>query len=891
MIDRLAKYFNHRVNGLRNRKLFLTNFICFGFYWFFALMSTIQAEPQAVVVTGIGGSLAATEEFESLALRTKQALAARGIAAENIQIFSGNVNRDVVLKKLQEASANCTAEEDFWLVLFGHGGQSAGGVPALQILGPRLTATDLKTALEANSARQFVVIGTSNSGAFLPILQDGKRTLVAANNTSQGGSDFPRFAEAWVKVFSEMPNAEFAKIAALAAERVDAEYRNSGLAQGEQARLADPVTGKILAPPFGLQMVKNDKAPTVPTETPDNAVGRIDEIQIKVNDPNAVWEQRPATEETRRIIAEASAVANPDGHASLVLEQRIGFKVEPDRTTDYNIYYRVFLARHEAIENWANLSLPQSAPAVTSKLKIARVINPDGSFTLFNPEKLLEGRDSDSGEATESAQVYLPNAQPGGVIEIAYQTRRLLDASMPYLSELLFLQQKAPVLSSEVEVMVPLKPLHRVVLKNIEAQAVESVEGKRQVYRLKLGMLPAGDILPGDPPWPLINKFVLISSLPSWNAFADWYRRLTKGSDEIDDSVQKMSQELAKASKSREEIIRRAYEFVSALRYVIVELGIGGLRPRTPAQVLARRYGDCKDKANLLIALLRAQGIKANLALVNRGSFTDVAFPSWQFNHAIAFVPRNAEEGQPEDMWLDATDGTSPFGFLPPGDLGREALVFDGESADFKTVTPGSSRVAEMYVAWEISENAQGIWDGKMMQTSTGIADYWQRSRFRGLSPNQRDLEIHRMLSELWREAEFTRAAVSDVDALDTSLTVSADVTAQSGRLPQMDNQWLGAFAAPTRDRPLWLNDGQPLVLTQTVRMNYAKAAPELLPPAFSQIVCGQKLSVTWERQGSQTVVRTARFELSQPLVATSDYKELRAAIRNWYAALDSKKP
>ena len=72
----------------------------------------------------------------------------------------------------------CSADDEFWLVLYGHGGRSQGGAPAFQVSGPRLTAPDLKTALDAIPARQqYVFIGTSNSGAFLPVLRSPRRTI------------------------------------------------------------------------------------------------------------------------------------------------------------------------------------------------------------------------------------------------------------------------------------------------------------------------------------------------------------------------------------------------------------------------------------------------------------------------------------------------------------------------------------------------------------------------------------------------------------------------------------------------------------------------------------------------------------------------------------------
>jgi hypothetical protein len=131
-----------------------------------------------------------------------------------------------------------------------------GGVPAFQVSGPRLTAPDLKAALDAILGRQFVFIGTGNAGGFLPPLQDERRTVLAATQ-ADGEPDQPRFLSAWVKEFAATPKAPFAEIAARAAADVGEECKQANMAQSEHAQLADPATGKILDAPFGVNLATN----------------------------------------------------------------------------------------------------------------------------------------------------------------------------------------------------------------------------------------------------------------------------------------------------------------------------------------------------------------------------------------------------------------------------------------------------------------------------------------------------------------------------------------------------------------------------------------------------------------------------------------------------------
>ncbi len=102
------------------------------------------------------------------------------------------------------------------------------------------------------------------------------------------------------------------------------------------------------------------------------------------------------------------------------------------------------------------------------------------------------------------------------------------------------------------------------------------------------------------------------------------------------------------------------------------EFGEASIVPRPPAEVFERRYGDCKDKALLLTALLRSAGIAAEVALLDSGFGPDVDpdVPGFgSFDHAIVYLPG------PRPLWIDATDRFSAVGELLPGDQGRLALV------------------------------------------------------------------------------------------------------------------------------------------------------------------------------------------------------------------------
>src|SRR5205085_52801 len=116
---------------------------------------------------------------------------------------------------------------------------------------------------------------------------------------------------------------------------------------------------------------------------------------------------------------------------------------------------------------------------------------------------------------------------------------------------------------------------------------------------------------------------------------------------------------------------------IQGTRYVALEFGIHGYKPYRVSQVLSRRFGDCKDKASLMVAMLKAVGVDAQIVLLRtrRGGELDPSPASLAvFDHAIAYVPTL-------NMYLDGTAEFSGMNELPHQDQATMALrVWPGGS-------------------------------------------------------------------------------------------------------------------------------------------------------------------------------------------------------------------
>ena len=189
------------------------------------------------------------------------------------------------------------------------------------------------------------------------------------------------------------------------------------------------------------------------------------------------------------------------------------------------------------------------------------------------------------------------------------------------------------------------------------------------------------------------------SDLPTgdrrWAEIGNWYDGLasarTEGPREIDDKAR----EVAGSAVDFKGRIRSVAGFMQhEIRYVAIEIGIGGLQPHPAAEVFKYRYGDCKDKATLLIAMLNAVGVRATYVLVDthRG-FVDPALPSRDGNHMIAAIEMPPGLSDPDlravvtahtgkrYLIFDPTDTYTPIGVIRPQLQGSYGVLVAGNDS------------------------------------------------------------------------------------------------------------------------------------------------------------------------------------------------------------------
>ncbi|MGK0185864.1 MAG: hypothetical protein ACI9R3_001647 [Verrucomicrobiales bacterium] len=193
----------------------------------------------------------------------------------------------------------------------------------------------------------------------------------------------------------------------------------------------------------------------------------------------------------------------------------------------------------------------------------------------------------------------------------------------------------------------------------------------------------------GEPPLFQEGPVMMISTLSEWSELGNWFADYLEELDSPESAPMAAALEESAGDIHDDPLARIAelFRFVSQdIRYVALEFGRGGYCPRDAGTVIETRYGDCKDKANLLRELLKREGIHSRIALIDtrHAGGIDHEIPSpYYFNHAILAVD---VPGSDQPVFCDPTLRGCPFGLLTPYCGDRDTLLVETDgSVEWKT--------------------------------------------------------------------------------------------------------------------------------------------------------------------------------------------------------------
>jgi transglutaminase-like putative cysteine protease len=237
------------------------------------------------------------------------------------------------------------------------------------------------------------------------------------------------------------------------------------------------------------------------------------------------------------------------------------------------------------------------------------------------------------------------------------------------------------------------------------------------------------------------GKRLSVSTFRDYAAFAHAFRQGAAGMSEPDDAIAELSHQItAGLADPRAKAIALAEWVRHNIRYVGVYVGTGGVVPHPAATVLRTRYGDCKDHAMLLHALLSAAGIDSTEALINSTSaYRLPRTPTLGIlNHMITYVPSL-------QLYLDSTAESVSAGYLPASDLGKPVvLLASGTLASTPSTQPQRNRTSTWFDVL-----ADGRSRFKVSKMTYGAIAEPYRQAVRDTRPAEREQFVSRMLQGL----------------------------------------------------------------------------------------------------------------------------------------------
>jgi len=392
---------------------------------------------------------------------------------------------------------------------------------------------------------------------------------------------------------------------------------------------------------------------------------------------------------TSRFVVLALACAAPAG-AATILERSVTVDIRPDGTVDERELLRVRLDTEADFDTWSPHSVYLDENRTLESLS-ASAVKPDGKKVDLGRRDLDTVESVGSGELHSSRKfrtVSFPHVPVGSVLQVDSTVRE-----RPYFpsGSIYLASDDDSVESLRVEVRGAGAGWRFRVDGALPGIDVHETAGGVSLSAHHLPRQKPPDLAPDGAAQGATLRYAWgaqeAPGAAGWEGVGRWYDRLVADVPRDAAPVRAKAKELIAGQSGKRERIAALLTFVRRqVRYVAVEVGVGGYRPHTPQEVLDRRWGDCKDKAFLLIDLLREAGIEAwpVLILSAGGDRVDRDFPAPQFNHAIVAVSADGLGLAPEDpvaggyLFLDPTQTTGGLGWLHPGAQDQDALIVRG---------------------------------------------------------------------------------------------------------------------------------------------------------------------------------------------------------------------
>jgi hypothetical protein len=426
-------------------------------------------------------------------------------------------------------------------------------------------------------------------------------------------------------------------------------------------------------------------------------------------------------------------------------------------------------------------------------LVLARTILPDGKeIPVDDRGVIMESAQNDSGSSVYGdrgqMRIIFSAMKPGIVREVITCYEETQVRITGHFTAREFMTAYWPVRHSRFVLVMPETVASRVKETRLGTGYPEAVKSTlpdgNHVWKYEKERITPDYAEGGRPPIDQSGPALFLSTLPDWETFGEWYRKLLKERSELPQPLLDLAREWTKDAKTDQDKVQAIVSHVARdVRYTGLEFGLGALQPRSPEQVWKTAYGDCKDKSNLSALLLRSVGVEAHLALIQTdhlGRIERRSPDTRHFNHAILAV--KAVNGW---QFTDPTIRYVTPGMLAPSSCDRDTLLMkpDGIEWTRTPVSPGG----EVHYRLDADFEVDGSIEGWLELRNSGYYLASERSYYESMGQDELKRDVQSSLGSLLpgaRLIDVEKGKLESDVAWRVFFTLPTQVSGNDERLP-----------------------------------------------------------------------------------------------------------
>jgi hypothetical protein len=431
-----------------------------------------------------------------------------------------------------------------------------------------------------------------------------------------------------------------------------------------------------------------------------------------------------------------------------------------------------------------------------------------------------------------------PGRDPGGVVAFEYERR-----DRPYLAETTWdFQENIPHLKESFTLVLPEGFTQTTTWAHFRKDPGIDLEHQRWRWEMDhvaaidlehIPMTPAGRALAGRMTVHYAGASLAVPQEGTWQGIGEWYDVLAHDRFLATPEITAKAAELTNGKTDFYDKVEAIGEYTQQkIRYVAIEMGVGGYQPHAAGDIFRGKYGDCKDKATLLSSMLSTVGVHSTLVMVDtKRGVIDPDAPSIMGNHMIAAIeiPKGydspklhsvvtAQTGK-RYLIFDPTWDQTPFGQLENNLQGSYGVLMEGKDSqviELPILDPGLNTVRR---AASFQLQADGSLKGNVTEKRFGDLAEGRRYMFTHDDAKEQQHYMDRVTARDFTVFTLSDVKVENAESLNKDLTTtySLDAThfaAVAGTLLMVRPRVLGSYSLDVDHKKREL----PIDLRETMR-------------------------------------------------------------------------